>query len=619
MPEISGNRIVWCGLYPDMWTWDVYLFTSGIEKPLLEAAFSANVTASRAPVTVSFTDQTTGEPAFWFWDFGDGNTSEEQNPDHTFIDPGTYGVTLWTGNQYQSAMERKDDYISAGSPPVAKFSATPQSGLSPLTVQFSDQSSGNPTAWEWDFGDNMTSSDQHPSHTYSGEGTYSVSLLITNEYGTNSLVRNNLVMVAEAASSGMNFTIPGIQVTKSGSVQKLTFDSEYVQDFSLDSSYRVLTVIPPEESGIEEIEFTTDSGGFTRNGTRYTGILSSVCIRSPDMACEDSGNRGIFNYSVCLDEYPESGILTTWMWKGVFPEDYTGFDAALDTYPDYGDIHDIAYTLAFECQDVEGEAVLTIGVDSGWVSQYGEGDNGKVVIETNLAGAAVFIDSEYRGSTPLTVTGLFPGPHELMLNRERCIPETRTFYIRDNRDSIRILRLCDDGSAEVLDTSFIFHDPVSNRDYFSARSPDGFSRFAVSALGGPGNPLQIIYLTISGAVSPPSSGGGGGGGGGPSTSTGPATSEVTPEGTVSPPPSTMGPVDTDSPPTEEGPDSEIISPPPAETPQAKESAVTPTSGEQGFLGSLVEPTSSLITLKSLSVIFVVIFVTVVFYLRWKRP
>lgn len=337
------------------------------------------------------------------------------------------------------------------------------------------------------------------------------------------------------------------------------------------------------------------------------------------MACEDSGNRGIFNYSVCLDEYPESGILTTWMWKGVFPEDYTGFDAALDTYPDYGDIHDIAYTLAFECQDVEGEAVLTIGVDSGWVSQYGEGDNGKVVIETNLAGAAVFIDSEYRGSTPLTVTGLSPGPHELMLNRERCIPETRTFYIRDNRDSIRILRLCDDGSAEVLDTSFIFHDPVSNRDYFSARSPDGFSRFAVSALGGPGNPLQIIYLTISGAVSPPSSGGGGGGGGGPSTSTGPATSEVTPEGTVSPPPSTMGPVDTDSPPTEEGPDSEIISPPPAETPQAKESAVTPTSGEQGFLGSLVEPTSSLITLKSLSVIFVVIFVTVVFYLRWKRP
>ncbi|NYT07165.1 MAG: PKD domain-containing protein, partial [Methanomicrobiales archaeon] len=135
-PEISGNRVVWSG-YSDLWTWDVYLFTKDIERPPLETDFSANVTASRAPMTVSFTDQTQGEPAFWFWDFGDGNTSEEQNPDHTFIDPGTYGVTLWTGNPYQRAMERKDDYISAGSPPVAKFSATPQSGLSPLTVQFS--------------------------------------------------------------------------------------------------------------------------------------------------------------------------------------------------------------------------------------------------------------------------------------------------------------------------------------------------------------------------------------------------------------------------------------------------------------------------------------------------
>jgi len=58
------------------------------------AGFSADVTAGVAPLTVRFTDESTGEPASWSWKFGDGGTSAERNPTHTYTTPGNYTVAL---------------------------------------------------------------------------------------------------------------------------------------------------------------------------------------------------------------------------------------------------------------------------------------------------------------------------------------------------------------------------------------------------------------------------------------------------------------------------------------------------------------------------------------------
>ncbi len=64
------------------------------------AAFSANVTSGPAPLTVRFTDLSVGSPTSWSWTFGDGGTSTEQHPIHTYTTPGTYTVnlTVSTGN-----------------------------------------------------------------------------------------------------------------------------------------------------------------------------------------------------------------------------------------------------------------------------------------------------------------------------------------------------------------------------------------------------------------------------------------------------------------------------------------------------------------------------------------
>jgi PKD repeat protein len=70
--------------------------------------------------------------------------------------------------------------------PVANFTGTPTSGAAPLTVQFTDTSTGNPTSWSWNFGDGTTSTAQNPSHVYASAGTYDVSLTATNLAGSDS-------------------------------------------------------------------------------------------------------------------------------------------------------------------------------------------------------------------------------------------------------------------------------------------------------------------------------------------------------------------------------------------------------------------------------------------------
>ena len=80
--------------------------------------------------------------------------------------------------------------------PVAAFSGSPTSGTAPLAVTFTDQSTGPPAAWSWDFGDGTSSTAQNPVHTYAAAGSYSVSLTVTNSGGSNSLTKPSYIGVA---------------------------------------------------------------------------------------------------------------------------------------------------------------------------------------------------------------------------------------------------------------------------------------------------------------------------------------------------------------------------------------------------------------------------------------
>jgi PKD repeat protein len=97
------------------------------------------------------------------------------------------------------------DVQSAAQPPAASFTSTPASGDAPLTVQFSDTSTGNVTGRLWDFGDGQTSEEQHPSHVHSDAGTFTVTLTATNANGSSTASRT--VDVTAPPASGTNLIV----------------------------------------------------------------------------------------------------------------------------------------------------------------------------------------------------------------------------------------------------------------------------------------------------------------------------------------------------------------------------------------------------------------------------
>ncbi|WP_370575556.1 PKD domain-containing protein, partial [Methanomethylovorans sp.] len=175
-----------------------------VTAPAPVANFSADATSGAIPLTVNFTDHSTNIPTSWEWNFGDGNTSTDQNPAHTYTSVGTYNVSLNATNVGGSNTSTQVSYITAAIAPVSGFSADVTSGAVPLAVSFTDQSTNTPTTWFWEFGDGTNSTAQNPSHTYTSVGTYTVTLNASNVGGSNTSTQVSYITAAIAPVSGFS-------------------------------------------------------------------------------------------------------------------------------------------------------------------------------------------------------------------------------------------------------------------------------------------------------------------------------------------------------------------------------------------------------------------------------
>jgi PKD repeat protein len=166
------------------------------------AEFSGTPTTGPAPLEVQFTDQSTAGSApitSRLWNFGDGTpTSNATSPMHTYTAVGSYNVTLTVTTADGADSQTKTAYIQVCETPAADFSGSPTLGVAPLGVQFTDQSTGGATSWFWTFGDGGTSTVENPSHTYSGTGTYDVSLTVRNACGSNTTTKPAYITVVDA-------------------------------------------------------------------------------------------------------------------------------------------------------------------------------------------------------------------------------------------------------------------------------------------------------------------------------------------------------------------------------------------------------------------------------------
>ena len=161
------------------------------------AAASADVTSGDAPLAVAFTGNTSsdadGSIVSYSWDFGDGSSSTEANPSHTYA-PGVWTATL-TVTDDEGATSTATVTVDVNDPPTASVTSNVTSGTGPLTVNFSGDANDNDGtfSFSWDFGDGTAAvtDDLAPSHTFVDPGTYEVTLTVTDDRGsvTTSAVR----------------------------------------------------------------------------------------------------------------------------------------------------------------------------------------------------------------------------------------------------------------------------------------------------------------------------------------------------------------------------------------------------------------------------------------------
>jgi len=136
----------------------------------------------------------------WDWDFGDGSPhGYVKNPSHTYTDIGTFDITLIVTDSCGSDDTTMTAYITvADAAPVAAFNASETTGTLPKTINFTDESTGLITSWNWDFGDGGTSEERNPSYTYDNEaGTFTVILTVSNDCGSGQEIKTDYITITE--------------------------------------------------------------------------------------------------------------------------------------------------------------------------------------------------------------------------------------------------------------------------------------------------------------------------------------------------------------------------------------------------------------------------------------
>jgi PKD repeat protein len=176
-----------------------------VESPLA-ANFSATPVSGTVPLMVSFTDESSGQALSRTWDFGDTFTSSQMNPTHTYTLPGTYTVTLSITNAFSSDSLTRTNFISAYTPVSADFSAMPITGIQPLTVTFTNQSTGDYTDLLWNFGDGVTATISNPTHIYTTCGSFTVTLIASELGGMALITRTNYITVYTPALADFSGT-----------------------------------------------------------------------------------------------------------------------------------------------------------------------------------------------------------------------------------------------------------------------------------------------------------------------------------------------------------------------------------------------------------------------------
>jgi len=191
----------------------------------------ASFTQSCSGLSCTFTDTSTdpdGTIASWSWSFGDGASSTQRNPSHTYAAGGSYTVNLTVTDNggASSTASRSVTVAPLNASPTASFTQS----CTALTCGFTDGSTdtdGSVVGWSWTFGDGGTSTARNPSHTYAAGGTYTVALTVTDNLGATGSTSHQVTVTApnsppiaafSSSCSGLSCTFTDASTDADGTV-----------------------------------------------------------------------------------------------------------------------------------------------------------------------------------------------------------------------------------------------------------------------------------------------------------------------------------------------------------------------------------------------------------------
>jgi beta propeller repeat protein len=512
-PGISGRLVVWkeTNSTPPYSNFDIFVNDTGTNAKIPIALNLQNVDLASIAYSPS--------PSLYriVWD--------EQ-------DSSNYNVYLYTNT-------------SNGACPVASFTNNFAGGSAPLTGQFNDTSTYSPSNsishWFWDFGDGSNSTLQNPSHAYSANGVYTVSLTVSNPLCRNTSTVANSVLVgqpvagftASPTSTAVNAPV-SFTDTSQGSPTQWNWswgDGSWTNgttenpshSYSAAGLYTVtliasnaygsgsltkpgyITVNP----GMNVVENTTINGITIQNPSgpqylvyNYTTLpLWTFNPTSSVLDFEPPGSSGFHNISITTSDFGgfkvfpgNTTIAGTISGVHLQTNDITpaGFSAATG-----GPFSSINFSVNLTAYPVN--AVLDTQM---W-------QNATASDESNFIKIASGSRYSLWNQTAYTVKILktnFPSGGSAILHMSLNASWVASKPL--GRNEVFVERIDDSGTyGQVLGTHFLYYNTTSNLDYFEADSPNGLSTFGLSFLEGTGNLFQLISLTVSSFVQDSNSGG----------------------------------------------------------------------------------------------------------------
>jgi PKD repeat protein len=274
-------------------------FTSA-DSLCVNSSFFITNTSAPAPVTVA-------------WDFGDGTTSTQQNPTKIYTAAGIYQIRLIAN--FGSCTDTAYKTVTVFNNPVSSFTASPVTSCkAPLTVNFNDLSTGA-IFYKWDFGDGNTSSLPNPTHTYTSNGNFTITLIVTNITGCSDTLRKiNLVKIIPPKATIDNLPLSScapLTWTFSSTVNTIDPVISYQWDFGDGNTSTLQNPTHTFSAGTYTIQLIiTTASGCTDTVTVAPGIIASVkpvanLVATPTDVCA--------HLPVNFTDL-SSGTVTSWLW-----------------------------------------------------------------------------------------------------------------------------------------------------------------------------------------------------------------------------------------------------------------------------------------------------------------